>query len=127
MASGLIPEGRLNFFEERALAGCGREAAGGEGLQGGLKGLGVGVPGGVFDEFFEEAAEGAGFDLLEACGEVGWVEGGGAEVAEVGVAVGVPKDVVGVEVAVIDVVGVEVVGGGGDAAGDGEGGVGGEV
>lgn len=92
-----------------------------------MKGLGVGVPGGVFDEFFEQAAEGACFDLLEAGGEFGWVEGGGAEVAEVGVAVGVPVDVVGVEVAVIDVVSVEVMGGGGDAAGDGEGGVGGEV
>jgi hypothetical protein len=96
LASGLIPEGRLNFFGERALAGCGREAVGGEGLQGGLEGLGVGVPGGVFDEFFEEAAEGAGFDLLEAGGEVGRVEGGGAEVAEVGVAVGMPENVVGV-------------------------------
>lgn len=91
MASGLIPdEGSLNFFEERALAGCGREAAGGEGLEGGLEGVGFGGPGGVGEEFFDEATEGAGFDLLEAGGEFGWVEGGGAEVAEVGVAVGVP-------------------------------------
>lgn len=100
---------------------------GGEVLEGGLEGVGFGGPGGVGEEFFEEATEGAGFDLLEAGGEVGRVEGGGAEVAEVGVAVGVPEDVVSVEVAVIDVAGVEVVGGGGDAAGDGEGGVGGEV
>jgi len=127
LASGLIPEGRLNFFGERALAGCGREAVGGEVLEGDAEGVGFGGPGGVGEEFFEEAAEGAGFDLLEAGGEVGRVEGGGAEVAEVGVAVGVPEDVVGVEVAVIDVVSVEVMGGGGDAAGDGEGGVVGEV
>ena len=89
--------------------------------------MGFGGPGGVGEEFFEEAAKGAGFDLLEAGGEVGWVEGCGAEVAEVGVAVDVPEDVVGVEVAVIDVVSVEVMGGGGDAAGDGEGGGGGEL
>ena len=67
------------------------------------------------EKLAEQVAEGTNFDFFEALVEAGRVSGGCAKIAEEAITLGVPEDVVGIKIAVVDVAGVKLSGGAGNA------------
>ena len=84
----------------------------------------AGRPVDAMEQFVEQAAEGTDLDALKCASErdfMGWIRGGGTEIAKDGAALGVPEDVMSVEISVHDPARVKVTDGGGDICGERDG------